>query len=144
MNFLLFAPEFVVLFTGFAVLGLDLVMNREKSNYLPGVCVSGLVVSLLVTLLYLGGKDTDLYGGIFLIDNFSLLFRVVFLVIGIFIVLMSVDYVKIHLSRSGEFYGILMFSVLAMMLMAASGELLTAYISSVSYTHLTLPTILLV
>lgn len=129
MNFLLFAPEFVVLFTGFAVLGLDLVMNREKSNYLPGVCVSGLVVSLLVTLLYLGGKDTDLYGGIFLIDNFSLLFRVVFLVIGIFIVLMSVDYVKIHLSRSGEFYGILMFSVLAMMLMAASGELLTAYIS---------------
>ena len=77
MNFLLFAPEFVGVFTGFAVLGLDLVMNREKSNYLPGVCVSGLVVSLLVTLLYLGGKDTDLYGGIFLIDNFSLLFRVV-------------------------------------------------------------------
>ena len=53
MNFLLFAPEFVVLSTGFAVLGLDLVMNRGKSNYLPGVCVAGLVVSLLVTLLYL-------------------------------------------------------------------------------------------
>ena len=129
MNFLLFAPEFIVLSTGFAVLGLDLVMNKEKSNYLPALCVAGLIGSLFVTVFYLGGENTDLYGGIFLIDNLSLLFRIIFLVIGIFIVLISVEYVKMHLTRSGEFYGILMFSVLAMMLMAASGELLTAYIS---------------
>ena len=42
---------------------------------------------------------------------------------------MSVDYVKKHLSHPGEYYGILLFSILGMMLMTAAGELLTAYIS---------------
>ena len=43
--------------------------------------------------------------------------------------LSSVEYVKRHLQHPGEYYGILLFTVLAMMLMASSRELLTAYIS---------------
>ena len=83
----------------------------------------------VVSLSYLWGKDTNLYDGLFLIDNFSLFFKAFFLVLGALVVLVSVDYVKQHLSHPGEYYGILMFSILGMMLMAASGELLTAYIS---------------
>ena len=45
------------------------------------------------------------------------------------VVLVSVDFVRRNLEHPGEYYGILLFTVVAMMLLAASGELLTAYIS---------------
>ena len=129
MNFLLFAPEFALTAVAFAVLGVDLFLPKDKKGYLPALSLVGLVGVFVLSLRYLWGKDTDLYGGLFLIDNFSLFFKAFFLVLGAMIVLSSVDYVKKHLSHPGEYYGILLFSILAMMLMAASGELLTAYIA---------------
>ncbi|MDA0988642.1 MAG: NADH-quinone oxidoreductase subunit N [Chloroflexi bacterium] len=129
MNYLLFAPEFTLTAVAFAVLGVDLFLPRDKKGYLPALSVVGLIGVFVLSLRYLWGRDTDLYDGLFLIDNFSLFFKAFFLVLGVMVVLSSVDYVKKHLSRPGEYYGILIFSILAMMLMAASGELLTAYIS---------------
>ncbi len=129
MNFMLFLPEFLITGAAFGVLGIDLFLSRERKIFLPWLSLAGLAVVFAVSLSYLWGKDTDLYDGLFLIDNFSLFFKAFFLVLGALVVLVSVDYVKQHLSHPGEYYGILMFSILGMMLMAASGELLTAYIS---------------
>ena len=129
MNFWLFAPEFALTGAAFAVLGVDLVLPRERKGYLPALSLVGLAGVLVLSLWYLWGKNDQLYDGLFLIDNYSLFFKGFFLVLGMLVVLVSVEYVRQHLSRPGEYYGILLFSVLAMMLMAASGELLTAYIS---------------
>ena len=129
MNYALFAPEFAVTALAFGVLGVDLVLPKERKGYLPWISVVGLVAVLALSLVYLQGKETDLYDGLFRIDGFSLFFKAFFLVLGGLVVLSSVDYVKQHLSHPGEYYGILMFSILAMMMMASSGELLTAYIS---------------
>ena len=129
MNFWLFSPEFTLTAVAFGVLGVDLFLPRERKGYLPALSLAGLVGVLVLSLWYLWGKKADLYDGLFLIDNFSLFFKAFFLVMGMLVVLTSVEYVKKHLSRPGEYYGILLFSILAMMLMAASGELLTAYIS---------------
>ena len=81
------------------------------------------------SLSYLWNEDDTLYEGIILIDGYSLFFKGFFLVLGVVVVLTSVDYVRRHLEHAGEYYGILLFTVVAMMLLAASGELLTAYIS---------------
>jgi NADH-quinone oxidoreductase subunit N len=129
MNYMLFAPEFTLAAVAFGVLGIDLILPQDKKGYLPSLSVVGLIGVLIFSLWYMWGRDTDLYDGLFLVDNFSLFFKAFFLVLGVLVVLASVDYVKKHLSRPGEYYGILLFSILAMMLMAASGELLTAYIS---------------
>ena len=62
-------------------------------------------------------------------DRFSLFFKLFFLALGVLVILASVDFVKRYLVHPGEYYGIVLFSILGMMLMAASAELLTAYIS---------------
>ena len=49
--------------------------------------------------------------------------------IGVFIILSSMDFVKAHLEHQGEFYGLILFSVLGMNVMAQARELLTAYIA---------------
>ena len=76
---------------------------------------------------YLWGVEDTLFDGIVRVDEYALLFKVVFLLVGITVILSSVDFVRRHLTHPGEYYAIILVSVLAMMLLAASGELLTAY-----------------
>jgi NADH-quinone oxidoreductase subunit N len=128
-NYALLLPEFLVAGLAFVVLSGDLFLRQERKHLLPYLAVAGLGVILAVSLAYLWGDTGALYGGLFRIDGYSLFFKAFFLVLGGFVVLSSVDYVRRYLDHPGEYYGILMFTVLAMMLLASSAELLTAYIS---------------
>lgn len=128
-NFLLLLPEFLVTGLAFLVLTLDFFTRRERKTLLPFVALVGLGAVLAFSLYYLWGMDEVLYGGLLHIDGYALFFKGFFLVLGGFVVLTSYDYVRRNLEYPGEYYGIVLFTVVAMMLMAASGELLTAYIS---------------
>ena len=96
---------------------------------LPFVAVAGLAVALVVSLAYLWGVNDSLYDGVIRIDGYALFFKAFFIALGGVVVLVSVDFVRRNLEHPGEYYGILLFTVVAMMLLAASGEMLTAYIS---------------
>ena len=128
-NLLLLLPEMLVAALAFLVLTVDLFLPPARKNWLVGLSVAGLVGILVTTLLYLWGKDDSLYNGTFLVDSYALFFKAFFLVLGVAIILMSVEYVNRTLTRPGEYYGLILFSVLAMMVMAAAGDLLVAYIS---------------
>ena len=128
-NFLLLLPEFIVTGLAFVVLGLDLFLLERRKWVLPIVAVVGLVVALVVSLRYLWGVSDSLYDGVIRVDGYALFFKAFFIALGGVVVLVSVDFVRRNLEHPGEYYGILLFTVVAMMLLAASGELLTAYIS---------------
>ena len=128
-NFLLLLPEFIVTGLAFVVLGLDLFLSERRKWVLPIVAVVGLVVALVVSLWYLWGVSDSLYDGVIRVDGYALFFKAFFIALGGVVVLVSVDFVRRNLEHPGEYYGILLFTVVAMMLLAASGELLTAYIS---------------
>ena len=125
----LLLPEFLLAGLAFLVFAIDLVLPVERKNILAWVSVAGLAGLLALSLALLWDEDKVLYGGLVKADSYALFFKSFFLVLGIFIILSSVDYVRKYLSNPGEFYGIVLFSILAMNVMAASGELLTAYIS---------------
>ena len=128
-NFLLLLPEFIVTGLAFVVLTLDLFLPERRKWTLPFVAVAGLAVALVVSLAYLWGVTDSLYDGIIRIDGYALFFKAFFIALGGVVILISVDFVRRNLEYPGEYYGILLFTVVAMMLLAASGELLTAYIS---------------
>ena len=128
-NFLLLLPEFIVTGLAFVVLGLDLFLPERRKWVLPIVAVVGLVVALVLSLRYLWGVSDSLYDGVIRVDGYALFFKAFFIALGGVVVLVSVDFVRRNLEHPGEYYGILLFTVVAMMLLAASGELLTAYIS---------------
>ena len=128
-NFLLLTPEFIVTGVAFVVLTLDLFLAERHKWVLPFVAVAGLAVALVVSLAYLWGVNDSLYDGVIRVDGYALFFKAFFIALGGVVVLVSVDFVRRNLDHPGEYYGILLFTVVAMMLLAASGELLTAYIS---------------
>ena len=128
-NFALLLPEFLVTGLAFLVLTLDFFLRADRKHLLAYLSVIGLVGILAFSLTYLWNKDDSLYEGIILIDGYALFFKSFFLVLGGVVVLTSLDYVRRHLSHQGEYYGILLFTVVAMMMLAASAELLSAYIA---------------
>ena len=128
-NLYLLTPEFALAGLAFLVFIVDLLLPEERKHLLGWLSVVGLLGMIVLSLLMLPGKELALYDGLLAVDAYSLFFKVFFLAIGVFIILSSIDYVKLHLTHPGEFYGLLLFSILGMNLMAMSRELLTAYIS---------------
>ena len=128
-DFTLLIPEFLLLALAFSVLAIDLIIPKLSSRFVPLVIVFSLLGLIAFSLIHLWDRSNLLYDGILLIDFYSLFFKVFFLIIGIFIILISINFVRMHLDFPGEYYGILLMSLLGMVLMASSGELLTAYIS---------------
>ena len=128
-DFTLLFPEFFVVALAFSVLTVDFFLPSSRKHLLSYVSALGLVIALIASLQYFWGEDASLYSGLILVDNYAVFFKAFFLLLGAVAVLASRDYVRQHLEHAGEYYAILTFAVLAMMLMAASGELLTAYLA---------------
>ena len=128
-NFLLLIPEFMVTGLAFVVLTLDFFLRAERKHWLGIVGAGGLLITLAVTLMTQWETEGVLYDGLVAIDGFSLFFRATFLMMGTVVMLSSVEYVRRNLDHPGEYYAIIAFTIVGMMLLASSGELLTAYIS---------------
>ena len=128
-NFLLLLPEFIVTGAAFGVLTVDFFLRPERKHLLGFLGAAGLLAAFAVALTYQWSATDDLYDGLILFDGYTLFFRAAFLLMGVVAVLSSVDYVRKNLGHPGEYYAILIFTVVGMMLMASSAELLTAYIS---------------
>ena len=128
-NLDLLTPEFALAGLAFAVFAMDLVLPDHRKQLLAWLSIAGLVGLIVLSTVMLWGENESLYDGLLAVDAYSLFFKVFFLGLGIFIILSSMDYVKQFLTSPGEFYGLLLFSILGMNVMAQSRELLTAYIS---------------
>ena len=128
-NLVLLTPEFALAGLAFLVFATDLLLPEGRKVYLAWLSMAGLIALMLVSILMLWDEQESLYDGLLAVDDFSLFFKVLFMGIGVFIVLSSMDFVDKKLKHQGEFYGLLLFSILGMNVMAQSRELLTAYIA---------------
>lgn len=128
-NLDLLTPEFALAGLAFLVFAVDLFLPEGKKGYLAWISIAGLIALIVVSLVMLWDEDETLYDGLLAVDAFALFFKVFFMGMGVFIILSSVDFVERRLKHQGEFYGLLLFSILGMNVMAQSRELLTAYIA---------------
>ena len=91
--------------------------------------MAGLAAIIAFTVPFLLNEHDSLFSGLYRVDSYALFFKVLSMGVGIAVIMGSLHYVNKHLTHPGEYYAIIVVSVLAMMMMAASGELLTAYLS---------------
>ncbi len=128
-NLYLLTPEFALTALAFLVFTVDLFLPERSKEWLAGLSAVSLVGVMAIALFMRPAGSVELYGGLIVVDDFGLFFKIFFLAIGIGIIALSWEYARERLDHRGEFYGLLLFSVLGMNLLAMSRELLTAYIS---------------
>ncbi len=130
----LLSPELSVAGLATLLLLLDLVVSRK--SIILGLGVVGLVIPLgfSIALWFTVGDDaaaenTGVLAGTLVVDKFALFFKFLFIGAAAVVGLMSVDYLQRIERFRTEFYALMLYSATGMMLMAATVELITLYIS---------------
>jgi NADH-quinone oxidoreductase subunit N len=125
-----FAPEIILTATLVVVLLLDLVAEERGRWATSSVAGIGLLASLVpVVTLAVDGADRVLFGGAYVVDDFALVLKALFLLAGYVVVLMSTDYIAEGDYYEGEYYFMLLSSLLGMTVMASARDLITIFVA---------------
>ncbi len=127
MNYDLLIPEMCLAGTAIAVILLDLVIARK--GILQAVSIASLIAAIVVSAAMWGRADPDIFNGMLRADQFAIFFKVLFSGAAILVLLTTKDYVSKIARFQGEYYALILLSVVGMMLMAASRDLITIYVS---------------
>jgi NADH-quinone oxidoreductase subunit N len=131
------SPELVLCLSAFLMLGLSVLKGLERRVY-PALSILACLVTLAALLAYpmrFGldalrlGTPTFGFGGMFVLDAFSIFFKVLFLLSAILTILISGRYLDEEKAAEGEYYALLLFAVVGMMFMASAGDFLTLFVS---------------
>ncbi|MDP3112220.1 MAG: NADH-quinone oxidoreductase subunit N [Thermodesulfovibrionales bacterium] len=115
-------PEIVMTVLALAILLADLVIKRKET-----IAFLSIVGVALVTYVLVGSMGTT-FNGMFLADGYSMFFKLIFMLNVMLTVLISVKYIVIEKVNFGEYYALILFSTLGMMIMASAGDLIVLYL----------------
>lgn len=117
-------PELLLIGVGCLLIGSDLFLPRQR-RLLPWLTVVGCLTALAMVL---GSRPTVAFGGMFLGDGYAMVFKSLCLAGVILTALMSEHFCRLIGLRQGEYYSLLVFSLVGMLIMASAGDLMVLYL----------------
>lgn len=124
------APDLVVVGVLCLVLVADLFLPDDRRGVLPSLAGLGLLGALVPVLtLAVDGADRTMFGGAYAVDNFALVVKALFLVAGYVTVLLSTNYIAEGDYAEGEYYFLLLASILGMTIMGSARDLITIFVA---------------
>ncbi|HXH21856.1 MAG TPA: NADH-quinone oxidoreductase subunit N [Dehalococcoidia bacterium] len=126
-DYSLLIPEYVLGLVAAVLVGLDLAAPRFPKRLMPWIAAATLAGVFALSFAWLDTEDD--FAGLIFIDDYTTFFRCFFTAIGFFVVVASAQFVQQRLRHPGEYYALLLVATAGAIYMAASRELLTAYIS---------------
>jgi NADH-quinone oxidoreductase subunit N len=121
-------PELILSVTILLVLVVDVFLPARRKWMSMPVGLVG-VLATLGAVLSLLGEARSTFDGMFVIDNFAILFKLFFLTVAVVVLLLSLRYFREGGFYQGEYYFLLLTSFLGCILMPSSRDLLMLFIS---------------
>lgn len=125
------APEIVVALGLCVVMLVDLFL-AERSKWLlaslSGFTLLGAFIPVLTLALDDGGARA-MFDGRYVIDDFSLILKGLFLLAGYVVVLLSTTYIEEGEYYQGEYWVLMLSSILGMMMMTSSRDLISVFVA---------------
>ena len=139
IDYVLALPMLMLAMFALGILMIDLLLPREWKRINAYTALAGLAFSAIATaklqwvyrLEEQRGNNIDaLFGfaGSLVVDRFAIYFFYLFLIGAAIAILMSMRYLEIEQENHGEFYALLLFSVVGMMCMAAGFDIVLLFI----------------
>ena len=125
------APEIVLAGGLCLVLLADLFLDESRKWVLSSLTGFTLLGALLPTLT-LGVSDSpvrSMFDGRYVVDEFSIVLKALFLIVGYVIVLLSTNHVEEEEYWRGEYWFLLLTSVMGMVMMASSRDLISVFVA---------------
>lgn len=125
-DYYLLSPEISLAGVALAVVLLDTMVKRK--GLLALFAVAGLALPLAFTISLWGEQGTA-FGGLLVVDQFSLFFKFLFIGVTAVVIIASQDSVAQFKRFQGEFYALLLFATGGLMLMSSTSELITIFLA---------------
>ena len=135
-------PQMVLVAFALLTPALDILTGRGAKSLLGVWSLIGLLMALLMTLDLAGifptgfslipnaqsSSQVILFNGLLVLDAFYYFFASVFLIVSIVVVIASLTYIKSEEPHQGEYYALLLFSTLGMMIVALAGDFIILFL----------------
>ncbi len=121
-------PLVVLVGWALALVLADLWIPAERKGISALIAAAGLLVSLVLTIAQAGASQVAL-SGMAVVDGFGTFLNVIFLASGLVAIPLAHDYLKRMKIERGEYYALLMFSVVGMMLMSYAYDLIVVFLA---------------
>jgi NADH-quinone oxidoreductase subunit N len=129
IDYLALAPELVIVATMLAVFTLDLLLTRPKKFWTATVAVAGTALAAVpLVILAAEGTTRSMFEGSYVVDEFAVILKGVFIVSTYIVLLMSHHYIESDRYYQGEYYFLLLSSVLGSLVMASARDLIILFI----------------
>jgi len=125
MNYQLLLPQIFLFLWAILIFVLDFFWKKGKQN-LGYLALIGIIITIF---LVLNSPEGKLFGGMFLADSLSSFFNLIFLLTGFLTIASSIDFTKRLSAHQGEYFALLLLSMVGMMFLASAGELVTLYVA---------------
>lgn len=127
-NLTVILPELVLSCWAFFMLMADLFIPRDKKSLNAVIGIVGLVITAAAVFMVFPYGDISSFNDSIRSDRFALFFKLIFVATTILTILISVKYIAIEEVNWGEYYSVLLFSVIGMMVLASATDLVTIYL----------------
>ncbi|MGH9614663.1 MAG: NADH-quinone oxidoreductase subunit N [Bryobacteraceae bacterium] len=127
VDYLRILPEIILTVVATLVMLLETITSEKNKNALGHLSLAGLIGALIAAVAadHVRGPA---FSGLLIIDGFATFFRVLVIAVGILAVLSSYQYLNREHANSGEYYALILFSVVGQCVMATSNELIMVFI----------------
>ena len=123
------SPELVLTAAACLVLVADLFLPREAKWAAMPLAAAG-IFGTLAAVVSLIGEERDAFGdGTYVVDDFALLFKGLFCVIGLVVLAISFHYFRVGRYYQGEYYFLMLSALLGGVVMASARDLVSIFIA---------------
>jgi len=120
-------PEIILSVIAMALLLVNVFVPGKNKGYLAFLSIIGLAVTAASVVGGWGNPQAG-FGGAVLEDNFAIFFKVIFLIAAALAILISDRYMVQEDCNQGEFYPLILFATIGMMLMASGTDMMVIFL----------------
>jgi NADH-quinone oxidoreductase subunit N len=124
-EYMRFLPETILTITGILIMFLEAILSDDKKGIFAPLSIAGLAAALFAAATADAGSA---FHDMLIVDTFGTFFRVLVIGIGILAVFSSSEYLRRENHPGGEFYALVVFSVMGQCIMVTANELIMIFI----------------
>src|SRR5579864_2545847 len=123
-------PEIIITAAIIAVLVVDLFLPDRAKSLNAVISMAGVGGAAIALMSLIGSGTHRTFGGMFVLDNYAMLFKFLLLAVAAMLIFMSVNYLnEVVRNIQGEFYFLLLTALLGMLVMPSSRDLIALFIA---------------
>jgi len=120
-------PEIVLTLTGVLIMFLEAILGENRKKIFGPLTVVGLAAALGAAISA-GADPGGAFHNMLVVDGFATFFRVLVIGVGLLAVFASTEYLERERANGGEYYALILFSIVGQSIMVTANELIMVFI----------------